>query len=66
MLEDDTVTNASKAIPERSIVIIGGGIIGTCIAYYLAKATHETNPRLSITILEANDIASGASGKAAG
>lgn len=51
-------------------MIVGGGIIGVCTAYYLAKAVkgcqYNNNPPIAITILEANEIASGASGKAAG
>jgi glycine/D-amino acid oxidase-like deaminating enzyme len=50
----------------RKIVIIGGGIIGSCTAYYLTRhPTYDPNIH-SITLLEANAIASGASGKAGG
>lgn len=51
---------------KKSIVIIGGGIIGCTTAYYLTR--HPSyNPSLhSIHLLEASGIASGASGKAGG
>ncbi|KAH8716871.1 FAD dependent oxidoreductase [Phaeosphaeriaceae sp. PMI808] len=50
----------------RNIVIIGGGIIGCCTAYYAShheKFNRETD---TITLLEATTIAGGASGKAGG
>lgn len=40
---------------ERNIVIIGGGIIGLCSAYYLSKEGHQ------VTIIDKSDISSGAS-----
>jgi len=50
----------------ENIVIIGGGIIGVCTAYYLSQDDRFKSRSMSVTIVEANDIASGASGKAAG
>lgn len=52
--------------PVKSIVIIGGGIIGSTTAYFLTR--HPLyNPGLHhITLLEATGIASAASGKAGG
>jgi glycine/D-amino acid oxidase-like deaminating enzyme len=48
-----------------NICIVGGGIIGVCTAYY--TALHPSlPPNTSITIIEATDVASGASGKAGG
>jgi D-amino-acid dehydrogenase len=41
--------------PPRSIVIVGGGVIGVCCAYYLARRG------ASVTVLERDDIAKGAS-----
>lgn len=43
------------------IVIVGGGIIGTCLAYHLARrgATH-------IVLLEREELAAGSSGRATG
>lgn len=38
------------------VLIIGGGVIGTSVAYYAAKAGHR------VTLLEREDIASGTSG----
>ena len=51
---------------KKSIVIVGGGIIGCCTAYFLTRHP-KYNPDLhSIHLLEATGIASGASGKAGG
>ncbi|KUI71621.1 Putative oxidoreductase TDA3 [Cytospora mali] len=51
---------------EKSIVIIGGGIIGCTTAYFLTRHPNF-NPSLhKITLLEATSIAAGASGKAGG
>ena len=48
---------------ERHVVIIGGGIIGASIAYYMSQ--REDCPK--ITLLESSkDVAPGASGKAGG
>ena len=49
----------------QKVVIIGGGIQGTCVAYHLRK--HPLmSPLSSITILEAKSIAHAASGKGGG
>lgn len=45
---------------ETEILIIGGGIAGTAIAYYLAQAGHE------VVLLEKHAIAAAASGRNAG
>ena len=42
------------------VAVVGGGVIGVCCAYFLAKRGAE------VTLLERNDIASGASGGNAG
>ena len=48
---------------ERRIVIVGGGIIGASITYYLS----QRDPVPQVTLLEAtSDLAPGASGKAGG
>ena len=39
----------------KKVVIIGGGIIGLCSAYYLQKAGHE------VTVIDKSDFSSGAS-----
>lgn len=44
----------------------GGGIIGCCSAYYLTRHPSYDPSRHNITILEATEIAGGASGKAGG
>ena len=44
----------------------GGGIIGCCSAYYLTRHPSFDPSRHSVTLLEASEIAGGASGKAGG
>ena len=39
----------------KSVIIIGGGIIGLCSAYYLQKEGHK------VTVIDKSDYASGAS-----
>lgn len=41
---------------ETHVVVIGGGVIGTAIAYHLAKRNIDT------ILVEKDDIASGSSG----
>ncbi|KAH8646276.1 FAD dependent oxidoreductase [Xylariales sp. PMI_506] len=48
------------------IVIVGGGVIGCTTAYYLTRHPVYSPSRVSITLLEATRLASGASGKAGG
>jgi glycine/D-amino acid oxidase-like deaminating enzyme len=50
--------------PGSNIVIIGGGIIGACTAYYLS--THPSSSGKIITLLEATSVAAAASGRAGG
>jgi glycine/D-amino acid oxidase-like deaminating enzyme len=57
-------TMAESTDPASSIVIIGGGIIGACTAYYLS--THPSSSGKTITILEASSVAAAASGRAGG
>lgn len=53
------------AQPTRSIVVIGGGIVGSSIAYYLSKSAARAAAR--ITLVEASAApAPAASGKAGG
>ncbi|RMZ78486.1 hypothetical protein DV737_g3872, partial [Chaetothyriales sp. CBS 132003] len=51
---------------KKSIVIIGGGIIGSTTAYFLTRHPKYEPSKHSIHLLEATGIASGASGKAGG
>ena len=55
-------------LPDRHIIIIGGGVIGVSTAYYLSRHTAFTASKGSIrvTIVEGSEIAAGASGKAGG
>lgn len=50
----------------KSIVIVGGGIIGSTTAYFLTRHPSYNPTTHSVTVLEANAVASGASGKAGG
>lgn len=55
--------------PTRNIIVVGGGIVGSSIAYYLSKAVATTATRAAtkITLIEASAApAPGASGKAGG
>ncbi|KAI8335255.1 FAD dependent oxidoreductase [Choanephora cucurbitarum] len=45
----------------QHIVIVGGGVIGACSAYFLSKHEH-----IKVTLIEKTDIACGASGKSGG
>ncbi|KAL4776069.1 FAD dependent oxidoreductase [Aspergillus nidulans var. acristatus] len=56
----------SVSSDRRDIVIVGGGIIGCCSAYYLTRHPSFDPSRHSVTLIEASDIAGGASGKAGG
>ncbi|PLB49411.1 fad NAD binding oxidoreductase [Aspergillus steynii IBT 23096] len=56
----------STANERRDIVIVGGGIIGCCSAYYLTRHPSFDPSRHSVTLIEASEIAGGASGKAGG
>ncbi|EEP78693.1 conserved hypothetical protein [Uncinocarpus reesii 1704] len=51
---------------ERTIVIVGGGIIGCSTAYYLTRHPSYDPAKHRIILLEATQIAGGASGKAGG
>lgn len=56
------VRDIDRVLPHRArVAIIGGGIIGTCIAYYLAKAGVS-----EIVVLERNTLGSGSSAKPLG
>ncbi|KAL3448514.1 FAD dependent oxidoreductase [Aspergillus insuetus] len=56
----------SASSDRREIVIVGGGIIGCCSAYYLTRHPSFDPFQHSVTLIEASDIAGGASGKAGG
>ena len=51
---------------EKDIVIVGGGIIGCTSAYFLSRHPSYDPTKHRITLLEASQIAGGASGKAGG
>lgn len=56
----------SSQTPGRQIVVIGGGIIGCTTAYYITRHVAFDATRDSLTVVEASDVAGGASGKAGG
>lgn len=58
-----TMSLATKSKSPSNIVVIGGGIQGTSVAYHLAKETPSTT---KVTLLEAKATASAASGKGGG
>ena len=59
-MSNDT-TRSIGAAKEATVVIIGGGVMGTSTAYHLARAGIR-----DIVLLEANELASGSSGKPLG
>lgn len=66
----NSVTTSScprdMADERKSIVVIGGGIIGVCSAYFLTRHPAFDPAKHTVTLLEATKIAGGASGKAGG
>jgi hypothetical protein len=63
----DKSESASHPKQDRHIVIIGGGIIGVCTAYYLLKhARSPEGPEVKVTLVETHVVAGCASGKAGG
>lgn len=50
----------------RTLVVIGGGIQGASVAYYLAQQQHQQGSKDNIIILESKMPASAASGKGGG
>ncbi|ESZ89700.1 hypothetical protein SBOR_9913 [Sclerotinia borealis F-4128] len=61
-----SISPISPRESKRNIVIIGGGIIGCTSAYYLTRHPSYDPSTTKITIVEAQSIASAASGKAGG
>eukprot|EP00566_Odontella_aurita_P009949 CAMPEP_0113599280 /NCGR_PEP_ID=MMETSP0015_2-20120614/42054_1 /TAXON_ID=2838 /ORGANISM="Odontella" /LENGTH=424 /DNA_ID=CAMNT_0000507389 /DNA_START=183 /DNA_END=1457 /DNA_ORIENTATION=- /assembly_acc=CAM_ASM_000160 len=57
--------SSSSARSPRSIVVVGGGIQGTSVAYHLSQSK-SLPPNSKITLLEAKSPASAASGKGGG
>ena len=60
-----SVVKMSATSSPRNIVVIGGGIQGTSVAFHLAESS-SLPPGSTITILEASKLASAASGKGGG
>ncbi len=56
------MARASRSLPRSaSVVIVGGGVIGTSCAFHLAEAGVD-----GVVLLERNQLGSGSSGRAAG
>ncbi|CCH61334.1 hypothetical protein TBLA_0E02780 [Henningerozyma blattae CBS 6284] len=55
-----------KNAGKKNIIIVGGGIIGACTAYYLTRHPNFDPSLYHITIFEATSVACGSSGKAGG
>jgi glycine/D-amino acid oxidase-like deaminating enzyme len=53
---------AAPERPTRNVIIVGGGAIGICTAYYLLHAPSPPH----VTLVEAHAVAGAASGKAGG
>ncbi|CCE65148.1 hypothetical protein TPHA_0K00140 [Tetrapisispora phaffii CBS 4417] len=62
----NTPTEHANSDSRKKIVVIGGGIIGTCVVYYLTKHPKFDPEKYHIIILESTEVAGGASGKAGG
>lgn len=69
-MEEDFIKYTSKHSGNHEgkhhIIIVGAGIIGVCIAYYLTKHPSFDADQYHITIIESKRVAGGASGKAGG
>jgi glycine/D-amino acid oxidase-like deaminating enzyme len=51
------------ASSKTQIVIVGGGIMGVCTAYYLTHEEAYRNGEIDVMLVEEGEIAGGASGK---
>ncbi|KAI0104849.1 FAD dependent oxidoreductase [Nemania sp. FL0031] len=60
----DSYQSTPKLTEKQDIIIIGAGFAGAALAYYLSKNTLDSN--LKITILEAREACSGATGRNGG
>ncbi|KAL8732751.1 MAG: hypothetical protein Q9166_002532 [cf. Caloplaca sp. 2 TL-2023] len=50
----------------HTVIVAGGGVVGSCIAYYLVHHPRYDRKSHNVTVLEASSIGGGASGKAGG
>ncbi|QPG73737.1 hypothetical protein FOA43_001050 [Brettanomyces nanus] len=57
---------SGKSEGKTHFIIVGAGIIGVCIAYYITHHPKFDSKKQYITILESKRVAGGASGKAGG
>ncbi|KAI9695892.1 MAG: hypothetical protein M1836_006009 [Candelina mexicana] len=56
----------SPSSKDKHIIIIGAGVVGSCIAYYITHHPRYDRYSHSVTVLEASRVGGGASGKAGG
>ncbi|KAI0157577.1 FAD dependent oxidoreductase [Xylariaceae sp. FL1272] len=64
--ELDSHRSTAELPDKQDIVIIGAGFAGASLAYYLLKDLPESEAKPSITILEAREACSGATGRNGG
>lgn len=60
------MANSEQDKGGRHFVVVGAGIVGVCIAYYLLQNPRFDKSKDRISILESKRVAGGASGKAGG
>lgn len=60
--QTEDITDSGK----QQIIIVGAGIVGACIAFYLTQHPSFDHDKHHVTIIESKRVAGGASGKAGG
>ncbi|GMM34254.1 Tda3 protein [Saccharomycopsis crataegensis] len=61
-----TSSHSGKHEGKQHIIIVGAGIVGVCIAYYITRHPSFDPDQHYVTIIESKRVAGGASGKAGG
>ncbi|KAI4171028.1 MAG: hypothetical protein LQ343_004565 [Gyalolechia ehrenbergii] len=65
-LPHEVRTAMGSLIEKSHTVVIGGGVVGSCIAYFITSHPRYDRESHTVTVLEASSIGGGASGKAGG